>query len=129
MARRRSHIALSVRADQALAFIAQQQQATGVCPSMQEVAAAMGVKSRTGAHSAIHHLIGCGRLRQLGGGKWRALEVIPEPSPRNARVVPRLPLSYPSPNAQFFRVERQLVAYSVERAEEEAVLVPMEGKR
>ena len=119
-AQKRSHMALSVRADQALAFITQQQQATGICPSMQEVAAAMGMKSRSRAHSAIHHLIESGRLRQLGGGKWRALEVIPERSPRHARVIQRKPLSYPSPKAEFFVVQR---------VDDQAVLVPMEGKR
>ena len=80
----------------------------GVAPSYGEMAEATD-SWRNAVHRRVEALVERGHLRKIPN-RARALAVIPE----------RVPLSYPSPRAEFFVVQR---------VDDQAVLVPMEGKR
>ncbi len=75
----------------------------GVAPAVDDFVQALGL-SRGGTHRLLRCLEDRGKIR-----RWyrcaRAIEVLPEKSPRSARPINsmrRLPLSHPSPKAEFF---------------------------
>ena len=75
----------------------------GLIPSFDEIAAALAT-SKGGAHRLLTQLEERGRIRRMKR-RARAIEVIPERSPRNARIVPGkpvLPVLHPGPAAEFY---------------------------
>lgn len=89
----------------------------GMSPTFQEIADALGLRSKSRVTRILDSMEARGRVRRIRD-HHRAIEVIPECSPRNARVIQGTPLSYPSPEAQFFVWDAEAKA-----------LKPMEGKR
>ena len=88
---------LTVKQRQALTFIkGYAADHGGLIPSFDEIAAGVGT-SKGGAHRLLTQLEQRGRIRRMKR-RARAIEVIPEKSPRCRRGVPLV--SYP--DAQFF---------------------------
>lgn len=88
----------------------------GVAPSYRDMELGTGIR-RSRCHSRVMQLVERGRLRKLDH-RARALEVIPEPFTPRARVIPLD--RYGPHNAKMFVVER---------VNDQAKLVPMEGKK
>ena len=68
-------MSLTKRQAELLMFIHTSTQASGVSPSFKEMAAAMGLKSKTGIHRLVKALIRRGYIRQLHGCA-RSIEVL-----------------------------------------------------
>lgn len=67
----------------------------GVCPSYDEMAEGMGVKSKSSIHRLVKGLEGRGFIRRIAGGK-RAIEVVRRPGDplgQNALLIEALELS------------------------------------
>ena len=89
---------LRPRERQCLDYIAARVSIDGVCPSVEEITAALGATSKATGHRAVSSLVRRGYLRRLPN-KHRALELTCTGIPR---LTPRKPLSHPSPRAEFW---------------------------
>ncbi len=75
---------MTPRQHELLTFIRSQIEETGVCPSFQEMADAIGNASKHGVHRMVECLVADGYLLRRKSTKWRGLRL---PTP-NLRTVP-----------------------------------------